>query len=126
MEIVPFGDKELEEYLEKFDEQICDEFEVYMQLNRPDPGISLTDENGDELSEDVKKIMLEELEKSLGVEDTIINLIGLVVSDFGIFIYKGIDPLGNIEIIDVNRQSGIFHNGKIFNPVEDAKNKELR
>ncbi len=126
MKAVPLGDNELEDYLTRFDEGIRDDFTLYLGSVED----TLVDGEGNEFSEEMKKDIAEELEKPLGIEHdgnvTIINVLGLVICDEEYFIYKGIDSRGNIEISDVNGDTGYLSSGKFFDPVEDAKDKELR
>lgn len=127
MKAVPLGEKELEKYLKRFDEGIRNDFTLYL-ASRED---NLVDGEENEFSEEMKKGIAEELEKSLGIEHDgenviIINVLGLVVCDEDFFIYKGIDSLGNIEIRDVNGDTAYLINGKFPDPVADAINKELR
>ncbi len=127
MKPVPLDDEELEDHLKRFDEGTRNDFEFYLAARED----NLVDGEGNELSEEVKKAAEEDLEQSLGIEQdgrnvTIINMLGLVVFDGDFFIYKGINPIGNIEIRDVNGDTAYIMNGKLFDPVKDAKDKELR
>jgi hypothetical protein len=124
MNVVPFGEKELEEYLERFDDGIRDDFEIYSNFI----GGNLRDEDGKELSEEMKTDIKEALEKSLGIEyyedATIINLIGFIFCGEGAFRYEGIDSSGIIQIRDVNGDSGLLSTKKITDQATRAQNKD--
>jgi len=126
MNVMPFGEKELNEYLERFEDGICYELALYFRLINPaDPHV---DEEGNELSEEEIKDVREELEKSLGIEyyesATIINVIRFIFCDEGAFRYEGFESSGIIKIIDVNGDSGLLSLKKITNQATKARNDD--
>ncbi|OGM10734.1 hypothetical protein A2Z22_00760 [Candidatus Woesebacteria bacterium RBG_16_34_12] len=127
---IPLSEKEITDHILKFDRAIQEDYNLFQAIMNEE---KMTDENGNELSEEKTKEMKEKLEEALGIEYyeniAIINVLGLVVSDESdFFIYKGTDSRGVIEFRDANGDTGyLTHDRKIFDPIADAKyNKELR
>lgn len=125
---IPFDDYDLEDYLSKFDEKTQEHFEIYFKLKYKLNEV--VDKNNRQLSKSLKKKISESLKEALGVEELynieLFNLLRLFIYDGGIYKFEGIDVLGIIEARDANGDTFYLSKGCLFDPVRDAKKKELR